>query len=309
MSMTIYVSVGITAFNEEKNIGHLLTSLLTQDLHEVTLTEILVISSGSTDKTNTIVKSFQKKDKRVKLIIQKKRLGKAAAVNAFLKEAKQSAVALISADLILEKTTLEKLVLPLKDPRIGIVGAHPIPVNDPKTFMGFAAYLLWDLHHQISLSSPKMGEAIAFRKIFKRIPALSSVDEANIEPLIRGQGYKAHYAPDAVIYNKGPETLSEFIARRRHIYAGHMSTKYEYSYEVSTVSGIKIFFLLLQNIKPSWRFFLFTPLVVFLEIFSRCLGFLDYKYKLKNHTIWQVTPSTKDPYQGVTQRHMPGKTV
>lgn len=36
------------------------------------------------------------------------------------------------------------------------------------------------------------------------------MDEANIEPLIRGQGYKALYAPQAIVNNKGPETVKQF---------------------------------------------------------------------------------------------------
>lgn len=288
------VSIGVMAYNEERNIGRFLESLLGQKLKEVCLSEILIISSGSQDKTNQIIKEFSQKDPRIHLIKQNKRFGKASAVNLFLRQTSGLIVVLSSADLILEKNTLEKLISHFKDPRVGIVGAHPIPINDPKTFFGFASHLLWKLHHEISKKRPKMGELIAFRNIFQQIPVLSSVDEANIEPLIRGQGYLTVYQPDAIVYNKGPQNLQEFIARRRHIYAGHLATKYEYSYEVATLSGFRIFLLLFKNIEFSWQFFLFTPLVIFLEVVSRFLGFLDYKFKLKNHTIWEVTPSTKN---------------
>jgi hypothetical protein len=42
------------------------------------------------------------------------------------------------------------------------------------------------------------------------------------------------------------------------------------------------------------RFFFWTPFVILLEMYGRFLGFLDYRFKLKNHTIWDVTPSTKE---------------
>jgi len=138
-----------------------------------------------------------------------------------------------------------------------------------------------------------MGEMIAFKKIFKKIPELSAVDEANIEPLIRGQGYKAVYVSDAVVHNKSPETIREFIARRRHIYAGHLATRYEYSYEVSTLSNIKMLVLVLKNIQFSTAYLFWTPCVIMLELYSRFLGYLDYVFKLKNHTVWERTPSTK----------------
>ena len=291
--MSLSVSIGIIAYNEGKNIQKLLQSLEQQILQTVIIKEIIVVSSGSTDKTNEIVRKFASKNKKIKLLVQKKRLGKSSAVNLFMAKSGSKIVILMAADIILAPQTIENLVKPLRNSRVGIVGCHPIPVNDPQSFMGYAAKTLWELHHQISLTKPKMGEVIAFRKIFTKIPVLSAVDEANIEPLIRGQGFKAIYAQGAIIRNKGPETIREFIAVRRRVYAGHLAAKHEYSYEVSTLSGFKIFPYIFKNFSLSWKFFIWTPLIICLEIYSRFLGFLDYKYKLKKHTVWEITPSTK----------------
>ena len=119
------VSIGIIAYNEEKNIKKLIQSLLNQKLKNVKIKEIIVVSSGSTDKTNKIVKDF----KKVKLIIQKKRLGKASGINQFLKAAKSKILVLSSADIIPKKKTIEKLCFPLKNKKIGICGSKPIPIK------------------------------------------------------------------------------------------------------------------------------------------------------------------------------------
>jgi glycosyltransferase involved in cell wall biosynthesis len=70
------VSVGICAYNEEENIGALLENLLTQQSlpHN---SEIIVVCSGCTDETPSIVEKFARKDKRVKLILEEERRGKA----------------------------------------------------------------------------------------------------------------------------------------------------------------------------------------------------------------------------------------
>ncbi len=293
MSQKLSISVGIAAYNEEGNIKKLLTSFLSQKQRLLSIKEILVVSSGSTDKTNQIVRSFSNKFPIIKLIRQKKRVGKASAVNILLSKAKANIIVLSSADIILAKKSLEKLVKPLISSKVGIVGSHPVPLNDPKTFFGYAAHLLWDIHHRISLSSPKMGECIAFRKVFKQIPSLSSVDEVSIESIVERQGYKPIYAKDAIIYNKGAENLYEFIARRRHIYSGHLATKREYGYKVSTLSGIKILFIVASKFKFNLRFIFWTPIIVALEAYSRFLGYLDFRLKPKAHTIWRMTESTK----------------
>jgi glycosyltransferase involved in cell wall biosynthesis len=288
------ISIGITSYNEGQNIARLLDSLLQQEHKHVIISEVLIISSGSTDATNRIVKTFARTHKKITLITQRRRLGKASAVNLLLTRAKKDIVVLCSADIILAQKTLDRLIAPLKDKRVGIVGTHPVPLNSDDSFFGYAAHLIWNLHHLMSLHAPKMGECIAFRKVFKQIPVLSAVDEVNIESLVRGQGYKAVYVPGAIIYNKGAENIHDFIAGRRRIYAGHVATMYEYSYEVSTISSAKVFLLLLKRFELSWRFLFWTPLVIVLEVYSRFLGFLDYKMRRNSHTVWQITASTKN---------------
>jgi glycosyltransferase involved in cell wall biosynthesis len=68
--MKISVSIGIPAYNEEKNIGRLLTAILNQKTYNVEIDQIVVVSSGSTDKTDTIVEDFTRKDSRIVLIRQ-----------------------------------------------------------------------------------------------------------------------------------------------------------------------------------------------------------------------------------------------
>jgi biofilm PGA synthesis N-glycosyltransferase PgaC len=56
----IRVSIGICVYNEEKNIGRLLDKLLTQKTDLSDISEIYVVSSGSKDRTNEIVRTFAK---------------------------------------------------------------------------------------------------------------------------------------------------------------------------------------------------------------------------------------------------------
>ena len=77
----------------------------------------------------------------------------------------------IGADVLPEASALEHLCSPFKDPQIGMVGGHPVPVNNPATFMGHAVHLLWRLHHQLACIQPKLGEVIAFRNVISDIPS------------------------------------------------------------------------------------------------------------------------------------------
>ena len=291
--MSIACSMGIMAYNEEANIGRMLEALVSQRTARVTLTEIVVVASGCTDRTASIVQEWATRDQRIRLVAQPRREGKASAINQFLPQAREKIVVLCGADLLPEADAIEELVAPFADPTVGLTTGRPVPVNDPGTFMGFAAHLLWDLHHQINLRSFKAGEMIAFRKIFERIPYHTSVDEASIEPVVRGQGYVARYVPTAVVYNKGPLTVGDFLRRRRSNYAGHLALQATLGYTVSTMSGWKILRHLMQNLDWRPRPFIWTWGVAALEAYGRILGGRDYK-KGRDHSVWEIATTTKD---------------
>jgi cellulose synthase/poly-beta-1,6-N-acetylglucosamine synthase-like glycosyltransferase len=283
------------AYNEEAGIGRMMEAVLAQQLHEVEIAEIVVVASGCTDRTEEIVREFAEKDARIRLLIQPYRSGKSSAINMLLSQTEQEIIVSVNADTVPAPDAVEQLVKPFIDPTVGMTGGRPIPTNDPHTFMGYAVHLLWELHHQIALRQPKLGELIAFRNFFHQIPTDSAVDEASIEPLIRGQGLKLHYAPDAIVYNRGPETIADFIRQRRRIYAGHIYVHRTMGYRVSTMKTPRIMRLLLfsPGIKWNWQFVLWGPIVVALEAYARMLGALDYSLLKRKHAVWEVVETTK----------------
>lgn len=284
-------SLGIFAYNEEKNIGRLLEAILSQELNKIQIEEIFIIADGCTDKTIIIGQDFAKKDPRIKILARKERQGKSTALNHFLNVAKNDILVIESGDTIPERNTIENLVGPFLNENVGMTGARPIPFDNPKSFWGFAAHLLWGLHHQIALQNPKMGEMVAFRKVFESIPP-TSVDEAYIEGLIKKMGYQIVYVPEAIVYNKGPENIKDFLRQRKRIFWGHYHLKKEIGYQVSTINVFKTFCLILKNFKFNFQYLFFTPAVVFLEALSRFLGWFDYKIG-KSYLIWDIAESTK----------------
>lgn len=287
------VSIGVCAYNEEANIGELLQALQSQIVSKADINQIIVVSSGCTDKTDEIVESFQQGDPRIELVKQSERSGKASAVNQVLQASKGDVCVLVSADVVPLNNTIEHLCLPFCDQTVGMTGGHPIPVNDPKRFMGFVSHLIWDLAHQVSLIEPKLGELIAFRNVVKRIPEDTAVDEASIEAEVKEKGYHLKYVSEALVYNRGPDTVSDFIKQRRRIYAGHLHLKKTTGHEVSSMSFLRLARLVLSSVKPNWRSVLWTPAAAALEFYTRLLGAYDFYIKKRNPYIWDIVSSTK----------------
>jgi cellulose synthase/poly-beta-1,6-N-acetylglucosamine synthase-like glycosyltransferase len=281
------------AYNEEANIGRLLDALSREPSASFTISEIIVVSSGSTDRTAGVVGAHAAKDRRIRLLVQEKREGKASAVNLFLSHAAGDLIILQSADTLPVPGAVEKLLQCFHDPGAGMAGARPVPVNEGKGLVPFAVRKMWRLHHLISLETPKVGEMVAFRPVVKQIPADTAVDEACLEAMIHRKGYRICYAPDAVVRNRGPENIRDFLRQRRRIAAGHRHLARTTGYRVSTSGPLRIARHLLGDLTWDFRDVLFTGLTVLLESAGRFLGFMDYHIRKKNPFIWDIAETTK----------------
>ena len=290
----IKCSIGVIAHNEEKNIADLLYILLNQFLSKVSIDEILVISSGSTDKTDKIVQKMAKEYDKIKLYTQNERKGKSSAINLFLSKAKNDILIIESADTLPSLDTVERLVSPLKKTEIGMTGVRPIPVNKSENFVGFAVNLLWKMHHQMAMFRPKLGEMIAFKKVFDSIPEKSAVDEASIEALITKAGLKCLYISNAIIRNKGPETLPDFIKQRKRIAIGHQWLKQNQNYSVTSNQWSLLCGLYLKECFTNPKDIVYITGTAKLELYCRILGFIDFHFKKSNPFIWDMIESSKD---------------
>jgi biofilm PGA synthesis N-glycosyltransferase PgaC len=287
------VSLGIMAYNEEANIGELLHAVVNQKFHRDELSEIFVVASGCTDRTVEIVNKFAQRDSRIKPLVQIRREGKASAINLFLDHATGEIIILESGDTIPDPETFQRLIEPFSDSNVGMTGAHPIPVNSKNTFVGFVVNLMWNLHHKIALATPKLGELVAFRSMVKAIPKDTAVDEASIEAIVRDEGYTLRYVPDAIVHNKGPESIMDFIKQRRRITVGHKHLMHEQDYEVSTSSPWKIFGILLGENPGGFRNSVWMVGAIGLEMVGRFLGYYDFHIKKRNPYVWDIASSTK----------------
>jgi biofilm PGA synthesis N-glycosyltransferase PgaC len=283
------ISIGVCVFNEEKIIEKLLNSLLNQKNNNEIL-EIIVVSSGCSDKTNEIVESvFIKSNPKIILLTQKEREGKASAINLFLKHARGEIAVLESGDTVPAEDTIENLTEPFKNPEVGMTGAHPIPVNNPETFIGFTIHLTWKMHNKLG----RLGELVAFRRdLIKEIPFDTAVDEAYIEALLDEQGYKLQIVHSAIVYNKGSETVADFLKQRRRIFCGHLYLRKERGYAPPSMN-LRILGFVFDDLTWSPRSIVWTLGAIFLEGFGRLLGYYDFYIKKNKHYIWNIAESTK----------------
>jgi cellulose synthase/poly-beta-1,6-N-acetylglucosamine synthase-like glycosyltransferase len=292
------VSIAVPAYNEERNIGHLIDALRGQRTRRAEILEIVVVASGCTDRTAEIVKERQTgRGPRVRLIVEPERRGKVAAINTYFQHRHPhvDAICVCSADILPAPDAVERLVQCLLiNPDVGMCGGRPVPTNGYNTFLGEAAHFLWKMHHRVAQEAPKLGEMIMLRSgILQALPEESAVDEATLEQRVSASGKRLAYVPESVVHNHAPSTLREFVRQRRRIAAGHYWLREVSGYTVSTMDLRRtVRHTLAELAERDPRRQLYAVGTIGVEALSRTLGFLDFKLR-RDHAVWKVSETTK----------------
>ncbi len=298
------VSIGICCYNEEKNIEKLLVNLLKEQyLHS--LSEIIIVSSGSKDNTNDIVNKFAYSP-QIRLIIEEERNGKSSAVNIVLKSAKREFILFLPADVIPQKGSINSLLNKFQNSNIGIVGGCPIPINGNNDLMGNISRTIWSLHNRtLSYLSTKgclthiSGEFFIIAKgIVEQIPSFIINDDAYMAIMTVNKGKEIIFDKKARVFIKGPNTVYDYFVQRRRVVFGHkqisrLGIKNSNALENMTFSKPHIVIkILYEEIKEYPQHFIFLFIAIFLEIFVNLYANIDIIRK-KSHLKWEVAESTK----------------
>lgn len=117
--MYFKLSIIIPVYNTESFIKNCIESCISQNLSQDEF-EIIVIDDGSTDKSISIVKSFQNIYSNI-VVIQKENGGVSSARNTGISIAKGEYILFVDSDDTIEENTLNKIVLELKNKNLEIL--------------------------------------------------------------------------------------------------------------------------------------------------------------------------------------------
>jgi hypothetical protein len=201
-------------------------------------------------------------------------------------------IVFVGADTLPAPDAIERLVEAFSDPTVGMTGARVIPLNSPVTFLGFAVQMLWHVHHRLALRKPKLGELVACRNVIPDFPQDTATDDLALEALISRCGYRLVYAPKAVVYNRGPENVPDFVLQRRRIFAGEVGIALKYRYFASSLRLRNVVPLAIHALTSYPRYLPWTFGVMGLELWSRALGAFD-AIRGREEYVWRHAKTTK----------------
>lgn len=121
------ISVCITVLNEEESIGRLLDSLLAQTKKP---DQIVIVDGGSRDKTVEIIRHYQRKDGRIKLLVEK--CPRARGRNLAVELAREELVVMTDAGCVASRDWIKNITEPFSDTRVDVVAGFYKMVGDSR---------------------------------------------------------------------------------------------------------------------------------------------------------------------------------
>ena len=130
------LTIGIPAYNEEKNIANLLDSIYDQVYQSVRLKQVVIICDGCSDNTIKIVKRYKKHYLNIKIVTSSHRSGKASALNKIYDLSNSDYLMTIDADVVfMGKKSIDKMAKAMiNNSRLNMVGPSHMPTTSHTLF-------------------------------------------------------------------------------------------------------------------------------------------------------------------------------
>ncbi len=198
-----FVSITVPMYNEEGQAAGLVESLLALD-YPAERRQILIVSDGSTDRTNEIVESYA--GRGVELIAQRERVGKTACENAVAAHLRGEIIVNTDASIRIAPEALKRMVAPFQDEAVGLTSGRDVSVGGVEEGgnlgeSGYVGYEMWvrDLETTVSTIVGASGCFYATRRDLHLIPVPASLSRDFSAALkCADAGYRAVSVRDAI---------------------------------------------------------------------------------------------------------------
>jgi cellulose synthase/poly-beta-1,6-N-acetylglucosamine synthase-like glycosyltransferase len=227
-----FVSIIVPVYNEEKVIENRINNLLNLDYPKDKY-EIIVIESGSIDNTSQIVNDVINNRKNgtkpgIKLLQEKRRKGKASAINFGKQYAKGDIILITDANSSYDEKVLKELIPHFENPKVGAVGGRYVITNPDKTLTSSESFYR-DLEHIMRLGESVIesayslfGTISAFKSKLVEADTTMLAEDLDMAIQVKRKGYRLEYEPKAIAYENAAATHRDQTIQNKRIVIGQI---------------------------------------------------------------------------------------
>jgi len=222
-----FVSIVMVVRNEDRKLRSKLNNLLELDYPQQ-LTELVVVSDGSTDGTEAILHEYARQP-QVQVVLNQLPQGKASGLNDALKVAKGEIVIFTDARQKIEAGALRALVENFADPQVGGVSGE-LMLGDPdagENRQGMGLY--WQIEKKVreleSATGSMVGATGAFygvrRELVVSVPPEILLDDVYIPMLVVRAGKRVVFERRARAWDVADQGAGREFARKVRTLSGN----------------------------------------------------------------------------------------
>jgi cellulose synthase/poly-beta-1,6-N-acetylglucosamine synthase-like glycosyltransferase len=218
------VSLVTAAYNEQDVIRDKVENSLALDYQQL---EVIVVSDGSTDRTDAILDSYVSRGVRFARLPL--RSGKAAALSLASELATGDVLVISDANAAVDRDAIRSLVRAFDDPRIGCVcGNLGVASSTAAASLSRSEGVYWRYEAFLRQGESRLGANVAStgallgirRCIFPPLPAGTINDDLYLVLHVLRGGYRSVFAPEARAWRKPSQSAADDAKRRRRIVDG-----------------------------------------------------------------------------------------
>jgi cellulose synthase/poly-beta-1,6-N-acetylglucosamine synthase-like glycosyltransferase/peptidoglycan/xylan/chitin deacetylase (PgdA/CDA1 family) len=228
------VTVIIPAYNEAACIAATVRSMVeSQYLGRL---EVIVVDDGSTDDTAAIARDLGIPYVRV---ITQRNTGKPGALNRGIAEAHSDVLVLVDGDTVFQRDTIERLVAPLENPRVGAVSGNT-KVANRRGFIGGWQHLEYvmgfnldrRMYDLLGVMPTVPGAIGAFRRrALAQVGYVSDdtlAEDTDLTMALCRTPWRIVYAADAIAWTEAPSSLRQLWKQRYRWSYGTMQSMWKH---------------------------------------------------------------------------------
>jgi glycosyltransferase involved in cell wall biosynthesis len=201
----------IPVYNERNTILKILEKVKSVKIDKIDK-EIIIVDDFSTDGTREILESLKGKDEKLKIIFQKKHVGKGFAIRTALKFVEGEIVLIQDADLEYDPNEYPKLIEPILEGKAKIVYGSRVLKKNPKAsiifyiggrFLSFLTNLLYGTNITDEPTGYKVFSTDVLKSIDLKCLGFEFCPEVTAK--VAKKGYKIYEVP----INYNPRSIKE----------------------------------------------------------------------------------------------------
>lgn len=305
-NMKYTVTVGIPVYNEEGNIAQLIQSVIHQKADSYSLEKMIIVSDGSTDKTEKIVNDLTRIFPVVSLMADGERKSKCFRLNQLYELNRSDILVTFDGDIALsDDKVIENMIECFKkNENIVLVAANDKsakPSNIQQRVIN-AWYHIWE---NIRINYKKgnniynlHGNGTAIKREFAsevRYPVGITADQDYLYLSMVKRHKEFMYAKNAIILFHTPEFFNEFFSQ-----SARFLTEKQVLYDLfGSWINAEYYIPKLFQIKEILLTFVQEPIFTVLAfmLYFTLITFMKNTDPLQSKGMWQQAKSTKRPFQ------------